>query len=470
MAIETDVCIIGGGPSGSAFAIRMTALGYRVVVVERRRFPRPHVGEALTPGTWPLLEALNVRYQVEEAGFVPAIESLVRWQDSTTRTVRSASHEPGLNVDRGRFDQIVLKAARVAGAEIVQPASAGRPRKVESGWEIPVWFASKELLVQAHFVADASGRALALGGRREWTSARTIALCGTWECPGVGGTQTRVQAAPQGWFWGAHLPDRSFKAMAFMDRDLMRRRQVSRASLESFYLELLGTSELMSGLAGARLSAPVFACDATCYAHHDPVGLSFIRLGEAAFAIDALSSAGVQKALQSALAASAVAHTLISGIGDRQAALEFYRENQRHSVKQHADWAAGYYHENEIHRDEPFWVMRAKPAAAHQPPVAPDRSLQQLLPYRVRLADEADVIQSPCIVGSHVECRAALRHPSLRRPVAYLNGVELIQLLSCFKPGSTLAEVVLKWTERMSMDSALAVADWLNRRGMLVTT
>jgi len=198
--METDVCIIGGGPSGSAFAIRMAALGYRVVVVERRRFPRPHVGEALTPGTWPLLESLNVRHQVEEAGFIPAIESLVRWQDSTTRTVRSASHEPGLNVDRGRFDQIVLEAARATGAEILQPASAGRPHKAGRAGKSRSGSPAKNSLVQAPFVADASGRALALGGRREWTSARTTALCGTWECPGVGETQTREQAAPQGWF------------------------------------------------------------------------------------------------------------------------------------------------------------------------------------------------------------------------------------------------------------------------------
>lgn len=463
--VETDVCIIGGGPSGSAFAIRMAELGYRVVVVERHQFPRPHIGESLTPGTWALLEALDIRQQVEKAGFVPGIGSLVRWEDPTTRTVTTRSHEPGLNVDRGRFDQVLLEGAKAAGAAILQPASAGRPHRTESGWEIPVRQTDKELVVQAPFVADASGRAFALGGRREWISAPTVALCGTWEDQGVRGTQTRVEAAPQGWFWGAHFPDGSFRAMAFVDRSLMRYRKVSRAGLESFFRQLLGSSELFCDLAGARLTAPVLACDATCYADHDPVGWDFIKLGEAAFAIDPLSSAGVQKALQTALAGSVVAHTLISGTGDRPAALEFYRENQRQSVKRHADWAADYYHQNRVHRDEPFWVRRARPSATHRPPVP---SLQELLPCRIRLADDAAVIECPCIVGRQVQRRPALRHPSLPRPVAYLGGVELIRLVRCLEPRPTLDEVLLEWAERMPMDSALAVADWLNRRGMLV--
>jgi hypothetical protein len=160
-----------------------------------------------------------------------------------------------------------------------------------------------------------------------------------------------------------------------------------------------------------------------------------------------------------------VAHTLISGTGDQPAALEFYRENQRQSVKRHADWASDYYHQNRVHRDEPFWVRRARPSATHRPPVP---SLQELLPCRIRLADDAAVIECPCIVGRQVQRRPALRHPSLPRPVAYLGEVELIRLVRCLEPRPTLDEVLLEWAERMPMDSALAVADWLNRRGMLV--
>jgi hypothetical protein len=237
--------------------------------------------------------------------------------------------------------------------------------------------------------------------------------------------------------------------------------------LESLYRKLVARVSLLSGLENARLQGSVTVCDATCYSDADPVGETFIKLGEAAFSIDPLSSAGVQNALQSALAGSVVAHTLISGEGDASAALEFYRESQRYSVEQHARWASGYYHQNSVHRHEPFWRKRAR-APLTVPPLVSPRGLQELLDHRVALAIEASMKASPCIVGNLVERRSALCHPSLERPVAYLDGVELARLLEPLESGATLNEILATWSREMPPDRALAVAGWLNRRGIIV--
>src|SRR5262245_27136861 len=42
-----DVVVIGGGPAGSATACRLARAGRRVILFERDRFPRFHIGESL---------------------------------------------------------------------------------------------------------------------------------------------------------------------------------------------------------------------------------------------------------------------------------------------------------------------------------------------------------------------------------------------------------------------------------------
>jgi 2-polyprenyl-6-methoxyphenol hydroxylase-like FAD-dependent oxidoreductase len=66
-----DEIVVGGGPAGSTTATMLARQGARVLLLERERFPRDHVGESLLPASVPVLEELGVLPAVQEAGFLP---------------------------------------------------------------------------------------------------------------------------------------------------------------------------------------------------------------------------------------------------------------------------------------------------------------------------------------------------------------------------------------------------------------
>src|SRR5262245_63001957 len=48
---DPQVVVIGGGPAGSTVSALIAERGHRVVLFERERFPRFHIGESLIPET-----------------------------------------------------------------------------------------------------------------------------------------------------------------------------------------------------------------------------------------------------------------------------------------------------------------------------------------------------------------------------------------------------------------------------------
>jgi flavin-dependent dehydrogenase len=460
--LHADVCVVGAGPAGAALAGRLAALGHSTVLVERHRLPRPHVGESLSPGVWPLLDQLGAREAVAAAGFVEAREAVVRWGGSERHTSEPGA-EPALTVDRGEFDRLLAAGAEAAGAVLREASVARAPVRSGDRWEVPL-DGDGPHVVRARFLADASGRRRLLGGRRRATAARTIALCGVWRgVPERDGALTRVEALADGWAWGAHLPDGGFRAMVFVDPEQLRNERRPDAVLA----RVLARSALFADVLGARLAGRVAACDATCFADDTPVDTAHVKVGEAAFAIDPLSSSGVQTAIQTALAAAASVHSLLGGGGDPDAALDYYAEAVGHAVRRHGAIAAELYGEAGAHAGRQFWRARAA-TAERTPAPRPSPPLGALLAQRVRLSSDAALVHAPCIVGDRVERRRALTHPALSRPVAFLGGEELAPLVDGLLGPQRLGEVVAgDWARRVSAERALEIAAWLSRRGLL---
>ena len=64
-----DAIVIGGGPAGSTAAAVLAAKGRRVVVLEKEKFPRYHIGESLLPYGYFTLERLGVLEKMKKSPF-----------------------------------------------------------------------------------------------------------------------------------------------------------------------------------------------------------------------------------------------------------------------------------------------------------------------------------------------------------------------------------------------------------------
>src|SRR5258705_11015101 len=65
-----DVILIGAGPAGSTASALLAEKGHRVLVLEREKFPRYHIGESLLPFTYQPLHRLGVLDKMKQSAFV----------------------------------------------------------------------------------------------------------------------------------------------------------------------------------------------------------------------------------------------------------------------------------------------------------------------------------------------------------------------------------------------------------------
>lgn len=105
--LNAAISVIGGGPAGAAAALRLSQMGHSVVVVEKKKFPRAHIGESLSPGVLPLLDSLGIKGRMEHQGFLRPERVLLHWPP--TRGYRPLGPVPGLQVDRAKFDAVLLQ-------------------------------------------------------------------------------------------------------------------------------------------------------------------------------------------------------------------------------------------------------------------------------------------------------------------------------------------------------------------------
>ena len=119
---ESDVLIIGAGPSGAVAAALLAQKGYQVTVIEKEHFPRFSIGESLLPQSMAFLEEAGLLPAVQSAGFQYKDGAAFCYGDLYDDFCFEEKFSPGhgttFQVERARFDKLLADGAAEKGAAI----------------------------------------------------------------------------------------------------------------------------------------------------------------------------------------------------------------------------------------------------------------------------------------------------------------------------------------------------------------
>ena len=333
-------------------------------------------------------------------------------------------------------------------------------------WHLSIRTNDGTVELKTKFVADACGRIAFLPCRRRRTGCRTLALYAYWRDSRIP-DEPRIEAGADAWYWGVPLPDGSYNTLVFVDFEQFR--NGPRVSVDARFHNLMARSGLMAGFHDAQ-AGPVLVSDATPYVDENCVTSCSIKVGDAAHAIDPLSSSGVQKALQNALAGAVVVNTLLRKPDSSAAAFCFFRESVKTASESHCRWAAWNYREVARRDGGSFWQKRAAGTVSSSPPAQSPTSLpgQHNSQAIVNVSSHLEFVDLPCIEGEFVTVKTALRHPSLDGPVAFLGGWEMAPLLREVDRGVTAVQLARSWSNRIPLEAGLTLVSWLIDRNILV--
>jgi flavin-dependent dehydrogenase len=316
---DFDVAVIGGGPGGSSAATALARRGRRVVLLERERFPRFHIGESQLPWSNELFRALGVHEAVGAAGFIEKWGATFRTPDGALEqhadfAVAVETPTPQtFQVLRERFDDLLLRHAASSGVTVreghrvldVAFEPDGVTLRVADGDGV-------ERSARVGVVVDASGRAglvvKRFGHHEVDPLLRNIAVHAQYEgIPRAAGRRAgdiRMFTRPDmGWLWLIPLSDTVTSVGAVIPKTVHLREAKATAE-ESLAHYLAATAAATPLFAGARRVSPArFDADYS-YLATRMAGDRWVAVGDAAAFLDPIFSTGVLLAMQGGLEAA----------------------------------------------------------------------------------------------------------------------------------------------------------------------
>ena len=320
-----DCIIIGGGPAGSSAGAILAQSGHRVLLLEREKFPRYHIGESLLPFTFQPLQRLGLIDRMRSSAFIKKYS--VQFVSPSGRASQPFYFYTRYDRDtiaqtwqvlRSEFDQMLLDNARQKGVQVREQttvleliheagAVAGVRAQTQGG---------PATEYRAPLTLDCSGKESFAAVRNQWRVKdpflNKIAVwtyyAGAQRDEGLDAGATTVAYVPEkGWFW--YIPQHNDRVSVGV---VAEGKYLTRGGLKSpeeiFNREVEQNLWIKRHLAQGRQTGPYFLTSE--YTHHAKhCGERGLLLAGDAFAfLDPVFSSGVMLALKSGVLAGDAVH------------------------------------------------------------------------------------------------------------------------------------------------------------------
>ena len=297
------------------------------------------------------------------------------WGDSELRTA-SFIFDPyghGWHLDRAAFDLMLFQRAQDAGAhaQLGTRLIGADYMSDEAMWRL-TWAGADgaHRTLFANGLIDAGGRRSTMWrrtGAQRQPLDRLVAIARTYRMATPGDFSTRVEACAQGWWYTAPLPNARRIVMLMTDADLCHRAHY--AKTEIWETCLASTAAMRETIAdGVTDSVPQVHAAHSYRLHRELAGAPWLACGDAAMALDPLSSGGIAQALCGGVSAADAMRAWLQG--DASLAHEYeatldvefahYRHQRREVYGMEARWA-----------ESEFWRRRQEPHGAQLPRTQP---------------------------------------------------------------------------------------------------
>ena len=368
-----DVAIVGGGPTGATAATLLLKYNpeLRVLIIEKEKFPRDHVGESQLPSIGPILDEMGVWDKVEEAGFPIKIGASYTWGrnndcwDFDFYPVEEWRDEPrparfegqrrqtAFQVDRAIYDEILLRHAESLGAEVREETRVSYVLVVNDRIE-GLQLATGEL-VKARYYIDGSGTVgllrRALGIHSEVAQElRNIAVWDYWQNAewaveiGVGATRVQVRSLPYGWIWFIPLGPTRTSIGVICPADHYK--SLSLTPAELYAKALREQPDIAKLIENGECEEQLQSCKDWSQLADRIVGENWFIAGEAAGFADPILAAGMSLAHSCAREAAYTILELDRGEYDADWLRKRYDDRNRRNIMQHIRFAKFWYSAN----------------------------------------------------------------------------------------------------------------------------
>ena len=325
MNTNFDVIVMGGGPAGSSVASILAREGRKVVLFEKERFPRHHIGESLMTDTYFTFQRMGLLEKLKASPFVRKYS--VQFANPAGKESRpfyffeANHHESAVTwqVTRAQFDLMLIEHAAEQGATVYQESLIKRVLfDGDRAYGVEAQLADGTLQeFTAPVVVDATGQKAMLSNKFGWRvrdpKLKKAVLYsyfkGAHREPDLNGGATLVLRTPKGsngWVWYIPLENDITSVGVVADPEyLVQGRGQDLAKI--FNEEIEKVESCRRRVAGAERVDKIYSILDYSYRSKHFAGDGFILIGDAYGFLDPIYSSGVLLACKMAeLAANSI--------------------------------------------------------------------------------------------------------------------------------------------------------------------